>query len=271
MKERKILFNISELDYNDLQSIGVYKITNSINNHFYIGSTSISFISRFKQHCRDYAKWNNCERRCCTPILYHAFNKYGIQNFSVKIILKLNGYTQKEILEKEEYYIQQLHPQYNICQYPTYGGKPNLNRKLTTEWKQHIAEKSSLYKHSKETLKKVSINNKKNAVKVRFISIHDPSIIHEFNSWVEAGKYFNKRPSIFTTAYRRKKQWRDWIIEKKSTQAKKIKVFTEKGEIIFKAYNECDRYFNMWRGYTSTVINKKTNELILNKYKYELL
>ena len=34
----------------------------------------------------------------------------------------------------------------------------------------------------------------------------------------------------------------------------------------------CDKYFNMWRGYTSTLINKKdSDKLIIDKYKFELI
>ena len=50
-----------------------------------------------------------------------------------------------------------------------------------------------------------------------------------------------------------------------------IKVFKDNSEIIFNSFSECDNYFNMWRGYTSTLVNKQTKNLIIDKYKYELI
>jgi len=35
------------------------------------------------------------------------------------------------------------------------------------------------------------------------------------------------------------------MIEKLTSQAKKIKVFLENEEIIFDSYSKCDKYFNM--------------------------
>lgn len=71
------------------------------------------------------------------------------------------------ILKKEEYYIKTLNPHYNVCtECGNGGGSPNLGRKFTKEWKEKIAAKSKLYKHSPEVLEKVSDNNKKQACKI---------------------------------------------------------------------------------------------------------
>lgn len=42
-------------------------------------------------------------------------------------------------------------------------------------------------------------------------------------------------------------------------------------EIIFNSYGECDRYFDMWKGYTSELLQKKSKQLIKNKYDYEII
>ena len=244
---RKIVFDLSNLNDSNLESVGVYKIINKLNGHFYIGSSDRKFKERFKEHCRYYEMYKEGSKINQHPKLWNAYDKYGIENFSIELIEILDGKTSQEILEREEYYILNLNPEYNICKYPTCGGKPNLDKKLSDEWKQHIGEKSKLYKHSKETLEKVSKNNKQNAVKLIFTSNHDNSIIHHFNSWKE------------------------WNIEKLSEQKKKIKVFLENEEIIFNSYSECDKYFDMWRGYTSELTLKKSKQLIKNKYEFELI
>ena len=72
-------------------SCGIYKITNLINGHSYIGQ-SICIEQRWKNH-KHYSK-----EREDYP-LYKAFRKYGIENFSFEIIeeCKPNFLDEKEI------------------------------------------------------------------------------------------------------------------------------------------------------------------------------
>ena len=60
--------------------IGIYKITNKINGHSYIGQ-SIHIEERFREHKSKY-NWNREKNK---P-LYQAFQKYGLDNFSFEII-----------------------------------------------------------------------------------------------------------------------------------------------------------------------------------------
>ena len=58
-------------------------------------------------------------------------------------------------------------------------------------------------------------------------------------------------------------------IVKIKSQKKKIKISDGKDVKIFNSFGECDRFLNMWRGFTSTqVVNKKDR---IFGYKYELL
>ena len=169
---REILFDINNLNKTLLESKGVYKITNKINGNFYIGSTIRSFKDRFKEHCGKFMLFLNRGGRLDNPILWKAYEKYGIENFQVDILKVMNNATLNEILEQEEKYINELKPLYTICQNPTKGVIPNRNKKLTDSWKEHIREKSKLYKHSPETLEKVTKNNKENACKIEISNNH---------------------------------------------------------------------------------------------------
>lgn len=77
--------------------IGIYKITNLINNKCYIGQ-SIHIEKRFAQHKSPYEIECNSDKP-----LYQAFKKYGIENFSFEI---LEECTQDELNDKEKFYIE---------------------------------------------------------------------------------------------------------------------------------------------------------------------
>ncbi len=59
----------------------IYKITNTINGKVYIGKTAHTKEKRFKEHISDSIKPNMKHRP-----LYRAFNKYGIENFTIEEI-----------------------------------------------------------------------------------------------------------------------------------------------------------------------------------------
>lgn len=249
-------FNVTKKNENKK---GVYKITNIKNKQFYIGSTRESFKKRFSKHVSEYKNGkNNC------LILKLAFEKYNINNFKFEILEIIN--IESNILKREEFYIKKLNPKYNICKYPTFGGKPNLNKKLTVNWKNKIAYKASLYKHSKRTLKKVTKNNKINACRLLF-SKKDKCLI--FTSWKKAANFFNIEVSSLRSNYNTYKLFRNYKITILKTQKKKIKVYFKNKTVIFNSFNSCDRYLKRWRGYTSTSI--LNNRLLLEKYKYKIL
>ena len=60
----------------------IYKIINDINDKVYIGQTSYSLETRFKEHLYKV----NLDRP-----LYRAMRKYGIDNFHIEEIVKING------------------------------------------------------------------------------------------------------------------------------------------------------------------------------------
>lgn len=247
---------------------GIYKLINTKNNHFYIGSTDRNFNERFLEHCGVYQNYLQNGGKIVHPLLWSAYKKYGIESFKIEILETLDNCTEEEIHAREGYYIRSLNPEYNICQEPEVCGSPNKGRKLTKEWKQHIAEKSAQYTHSPETLAIITANNKENACRIKLTKDNE---VLEFNSWVELGKYFNTPTASRAKLCRAKGiKYKGYTIEVLSVQKKKIKVYFEDGPKIFNSFNECDRALNMWRGYTSTMFTRK-NERLLDKYKYEII
>jgi group I intron endonuclease len=252
---------------------GVYKITNNITQDIYIGSTTESFKKRISGHVIDYFNWKSGMRRAMCPILYNAFQKYGIENFKVEVIYYFNrkkdSVTNKKIVTYlEEKCINKYNSSYNICRKPTLSGCPNLGRKLSKEWKEKIGEKSKLYKHSNNL--KV-FNNKKQQNKDLSSKYRIYKNSEEFiGSLLEIAKFLNSSTAHVGRWFRDKcKNRKGWNIEKLKSQKKKIELILENETKLFSSFGECDRFLNMWRGYTSTcIVNKK--DKILN-YKYKLI
>lgn len=87
----------------------IYKIVNSKNGKIYIGST-VNFSRRKQRHFQD-LKNNNHH---CLP-LQRAYNKYGVQYFSVEKIEIFEYNSVENILVKEQYYLDNFKPEYNVC------------------------------------------------------------------------------------------------------------------------------------------------------------
>ena len=103
----------------ELKLYGIYKIKNTINNDFYIGSTIESFNKRKNKHLSEF---KNNKSKC--KKLSNAINKYGVENFEFIIIKSFKNKkdskrTKKIIVNLEEKYINILNPKYNICKHPT--------------------------------------------------------------------------------------------------------------------------------------------------------
>lgn len=89
--------------------IGIYKITNMINNKCYIGCSK-NIEQRWKQHKRIPK---------IKTSLYNAFRKYGINNFKFEIVELC---LESELSEKEKYWIN-YYNSYNNGYNETLGGE----------------------------------------------------------------------------------------------------------------------------------------------------
>lgn len=264
---KNFIYCIMKLDINQEVHFktGVYKIENTINKEFYIGSTRGTFYKRFKEHITDFYLWKNVYRRANCPILYNAFNKYGIENFSFSLIEQIT----EDILirKKEEELIQTLNPHYNICKFPTQSGIPNLGRKLTDEWKNKIGEKAKLYKHKNNKVvytKKVK-QNKDLSSKFRLFKDSGEEFIGSAKECDEILGYRSATSKIIKGVVNRL----GWKVERLTNQKKKIKLISSDEEIILDSFGLCNKFLNMWNGYTSEQVRRNKNKLL--DYNYELL
>ena len=88
--------------------IGIYTITNKINNFSYIGQ-STQIEERFKEHKSQY-NWNKETNKQ----LYQAIQEFGLENFTFEVLeeCKIN-----QLNEREQYYIKYYNTypdQYNM-------------------------------------------------------------------------------------------------------------------------------------------------------------
>lgn len=135
--------------------IGIYKITNLLNNKVYIGQAQ-DIEERWKQHKKGYTDKTN--------IIYRAIRKYGVENFSFEVIEECSI---EELSKKEIFYIEQYKSYigwkdnwgYNM----TLGGDGARGHIPTKETKQKISDANKgknhpLYgkTHTEEAKQKIS-------------------------------------------------------------------------------------------------------------------
>ena len=107
----------------------IYKITNLINGKCYIGQTTDS-KRRFSEHR---AKGYGAEKN---KILYYAFDKYGIENFSFEIIeSQIENYN-----ERERYWIRYYDSFENGYNATEGGEEPPLNIGMNSPFVTHSKE-----------------------------------------------------------------------------------------------------------------------------------
>lgn len=117
---------------------GIYKITNLVNQKFYIGS-SVNLYNRFHTHSTKLKHNIHSSKH-----LQASYNKYGKDNFIFEVI----EYCNKEIcVEREQYYLNILKPSYNKRADATL----NLGVKNSKETKNKISKSLKLaYKEGKK-------------------------------------------------------------------------------------------------------------------------
>lgn len=85
---------------------GIYKITCTVNGKFYIGSAS--YLGKRKENHFASLKKNEHHNQ----YLQRSYNKYGALNFIFEVI---EHCPKEALLEREQYWIDTLNPDFNIC------------------------------------------------------------------------------------------------------------------------------------------------------------
>ena len=83
---------------------GVYKITNTITNDFYIGSSK-----DVKHRWADHKCPSKC-KKCSNNPMYHDMQKYGVDKFIFEILAEVEI---DRLKEAEQQFIEKLKPTYN--------------------------------------------------------------------------------------------------------------------------------------------------------------
>jgi len=132
--------------------VGIYKVTNLINQKFYIGMSK-NIFKRWKVH-------KNLKRKLKTYFDF-ALLKYGTENFKFEIIEECES---ENINEKEIYWIAKLKPEYNLTKGGTGGDTWSLlseeNKKLKIEKLRKSCKISHNTESYKEYAKKAVLGNK---------------------------------------------------------------------------------------------------------------
>lgn len=84
-----------------MKTAKIYKLENSINSKYYIGSTKAKYLNdRFCSHKRDSKKIRNLKNK-----LYIEMNKIGINNWKITLIENFSFNLDRELRYKEDTYI----------------------------------------------------------------------------------------------------------------------------------------------------------------------
>lgn len=195
-------------------TIGIYKITNTVNGKVYIGK-SHNIEERFKQHIEGLNG-----KRNHNPHFQSAWNKYGKSNFKFEIIHPLKKYVEEEISDLEVYYISKYNSTdanygYNF-QCGGQGGKLSERHK-------EIMKQQSQFKNASLTHEDVV------RIKLALYCLMDRH---------EIAKIFNVDISVVKSISEIKNYY--YVCEELNDKIKGLKkrLINERNEKVFKLYNK---------------------------------
>jgi group I intron endonuclease len=228
----------NESSFNIQRQCGIYAIRCLTNNRIYVGSTKQSFRARFSNHCKFLKSGKLSNKKLQTD-----YTLYGPDNFEFEILSVIIN--ESDIVITEQYFINNLRPYYNYFKIAHNSSKTNDGKKFSEEHKQKIREKSKLFKHS--DIEKIKKQNKEGANKFKLtnlvtqevVNIESANELRVFLNLDNVNNYYNT-------------QYNNWYVEVIKTQKKTVKLIVNEEIIKFNSFNDCDKFLNKWRGYTST-------------------
>lgn len=129
----------------------IYKLINTENDKIYIGSSNNQYLSqridRHRQMCKDITGRRDSK-------LYIHMREIGVEKFQIELIEKFVCETKQQLVEREQYWIEQLKPELNM-----FRAIANPNYEQECRDKKERRERSKLFYHShkEEILKKMKI------------------------------------------------------------------------------------------------------------------
>lgn len=140
---------------------GIYKLIHLKRNVFYIGS-AVCIYTRLHNHYSQLKK-----RTHCNNIIQRIYNKYGKDNLSWEVLELCD---KSRLIELEQYHIDKLRPELNICKYAqnTLGYKHSEKTKLKLSKMRKGINHCKGRKHSLETRMKLSKSAKSRGIHKAF-------------------------------------------------------------------------------------------------------
>jgi hypothetical protein len=130
----------------------IYKITNKINDKFYIGSTSKTLKKRFKQH---YTKSNTINDRDYNMPIYRCMRELGRDNFKIRLVEAIEYDDKSELLKKEALcIIDQGFSLNEVLPYVSPEDRCKKIKKWFSDNKEHVIKyKAEYYKKNIDNIK----------------------------------------------------------------------------------------------------------------------
>lgn len=120
----------------------IYRIVNSVNDSVYIGSTQTSLRERFWHHRWDARNKNQKSK------FYQFMYDIGVELFSMILIEEMDVYSRTELLQIEEYHINQFktaNPELSVNTIRAYATKENTRQRKHKDYLRYKATKKTLY------------------------------------------------------------------------------------------------------------------------------
>lgn len=218
-------------------SSGIYRITNTINGKFYIGSTN-NFRRRYRDYKCDYNK-----EKLHNIYLYRSLKKYGLENFTYEIECRCPV---EYLVKLEKHIIQSLNPDFNL----DFNIVCNRNSLQLEEYKN---KRRQILKETKEKLGEI-VNFRKTPFNGEFagnskLKEHQVlEIINKFNNGIDdntIAKEFN----ITRESISRIRKGRNW---KHFNHLVKIKSSNKQNRFSEKEIRKIKEYFNAENNYSKT-------------------